>query len=325
MLKGFRAALGAPAVAMAATFLGFGAAVSAAGLGLGWAMASALAIYGMPGQLILLTAAAGGGALGAAVLSAIAANARFLPMAVALSPWLGGRRSRWLALPFIAVTPWAAGMRTLPGLPPARRLGWFLGFAAGCWGVATAATLLGFWMAPGLPGWLLALLSSPTHYTSGCCCWPTGGCRQHGARCWAARWPARWCWCCPPPGGCWRRGCWAAALPSGGASVLAAADWALLAVAVACQGLRALGLLLAGPLRPDHPFIRWAASVAQATLAAFVVLAVAAPSGALAAIPLAARLAGAGAAIAVLAATDRILAALLAGLAATLAAWALLI
>ena len=106
--------------------------------------------------------------------------------------------------------------------------------------------------------------------------------------------------------------------------MLAAADWALLAVAVACQGLRALGLLLAGPLRPDHPFIRWAASVAQATLAAFVVLAVAAPSGALAAIPWAARLAGAGAAMAVLAATDRILAALLAGLAVTLAAWALL-
>ena len=158
MLHGFRAAFGAPAFAMAATFLGFGAAVSAAGLGLGWAMASALLVYGMPGQLILLTAASGGGALGAAVLSAIAANARFLPMAVALSPWLGGRPSRWLALPFIAVTPWAGGMRALPGLPVARRLGWFLGFAAGCWSVAAAATVLGFWLAPGLPGWVLAVL-----------------------------------------------------------------------------------------------------------------------------------------------------------------------
>lgn len=158
MLDGFRAAMGAPALAMAATFLGFGAAVRAAGLGMGWAMASALGIYGMPGQLILLTAVAGGGALGAAVLSAIAANARFLPMAVALSPWLGGRASRWLALPFIAVTPWAGGMRALPALPPARRLGWFLSFAAGCWVVAAASTALGFWLAPSLPGWLLALL-----------------------------------------------------------------------------------------------------------------------------------------------------------------------
>lgn len=158
MFDGFRAALGAPAFAMAATFVGFGAAVSAAGLGLGWAMASALGIYGMPGQLILLTAVGGGGALGAAVLSAIAANARFLPMAVSLSPWLGGRGSRWLALPFIAVTPWAGGMRALPGVAPTRRLGWFLSFAAGCWLVAAASTLLGFWLAPGLPGWLLALL-----------------------------------------------------------------------------------------------------------------------------------------------------------------------
>jgi len=158
MPSGFRAALGAPAIAMAATFLGFGAAVNAAGLGLGWAMAAALAIYGMPGQLILLTAAGGGGALGAAVLSAIAANARFLPMAVALSPWLGGRASRWLVLPFIAVTPWAGGMRELPALPPGRRLGWFLSFAMGCWLIGAASTVLGYWLAPVLPGWLLALL-----------------------------------------------------------------------------------------------------------------------------------------------------------------------
>lgn len=159
MLAGFQAAFGAPAFAMAATFLGFGAAVSAGGLGLGWAMAAALLIYGMPGQLILLSAVTGGGgALGGAMLSAIAANARFLPMAVALSPWLGGGRGRWLALPFISVTTWAAGMRELPKLPATRRLGWFLGFAGGCWLVAASATILGFALAPSLPGWLLALL-----------------------------------------------------------------------------------------------------------------------------------------------------------------------
>ena len=158
MFQGFRAAMGAPAIAMAATFLGFGAAVAVAGLGLGWALLAALLIYGMPGQLILLAAVGGGGGLGAAMLSAIAANARFLPMAVALSPWLGGGARRWLALPFIAVTPWAGAMRALPRLPPALRLGWFLGFALGCWGIAAAATCLGFWAAPALPAWLLALL-----------------------------------------------------------------------------------------------------------------------------------------------------------------------
>ena len=142
---------------MAATFLGFGASASGVGMGLGWTMAASLLIFGMPGQLILLNAA-GGGAMGGAVLSAIAANARFLPMAVSLSPWLGGRPARWLALPFIAVTVWAGAMRALPNLPPAQRLPWFLGLAAGCWGIAALATLAGFWLAPHLPPWLLALL-----------------------------------------------------------------------------------------------------------------------------------------------------------------------
>jgi hypothetical protein len=107
---------------------------------------------------------------------------------------------------------------------------------------------------------------------------------------------------------------------------MAEADWALLAVALAGQGLRALGLLLAGPLRPDHPFIRWAASVAQATLAAFVVLAVVAPSGALAGVPGPARLAGAAAALGVLLlpGADRLLLALLLGLGVTAAVWAAL-
>ncbi len=104
---------------------------------------------------------------------------------------------------------------------------------------------------------------------------------------------------------------------------MAGADWALLALALACQAMRALGLILAGPLRPDHPFIRWAASVAQATLAAFVVLAVVAPAGSLAGVPWPARLAGAAAALGVLLVpgAERILTALLAGLAATLAVW----
>ncbi|MBY0336758.1 MAG: AzlC family ABC transporter permease [Acetobacteraceae bacterium] len=150
-----REALGAPALAMAATFLAFGAAVQAAGLGLVWALAAAGLVYGMPGMMVLVGA---GGALAAAP-AAMAANARFLPMAVSLAPWLGppGWR-RWLALPFIAVTPWAMAIRRLPALPQAARLRWFLGFALASWTVAGLSTLLGFALAPLLPGWPLALL-----------------------------------------------------------------------------------------------------------------------------------------------------------------------
>ncbi|MCW8086010.1 AzlD domain-containing protein [Sabulicella glaciei] len=74
----------------------------------------------------------------------------------------------------------------------------------------------------------------------------------------------------------------------------------LLLLIGACAALRAAGLAVAGRMGPEHPFIRWASSVAMATLAAFVASALLLPSGALATLPLAARLGGMGAAVAVL-------------------------
>lgn len=168
--RGAAEALGAPAIAMGVTFLAFGAAVREAGLPVGWALAASMLVYGMAGQLVLLQfaapGAAGGGVL-PAVLGATAANARFLPMAVALSPWLGGRGwRRWLALPFIAITPWAAAMRRLPALPRAGRLGWFLGFALASWLAAACATAAGHLLAPRLdPATRAALLfANPLYF-----------------------------------------------------------------------------------------------------------------------------------------------------------------
>ena len=97
------------------------------------------------------------------------------------------------------------------------------------------------------------------------------------------------------------------------------ADLALLLLILACLLLRAAGLLLAGHLRPDHPFVRWAASVALATLAAFIAAAVAAPSGALAGIPWGARLAGVVVAIGWMVWRGGMLAPLIAGLGAAAA------
>lgn len=97
------------------------------------------------------------------------------------------------------------------------------------------------------------------------------------------------------------------------------AAFALVLTAAAMLALRGAGMLLAGTLRPDHPFIRWASAVSQAVLAAFVALAVIAPAGALAGLPLAARLAGLAAGLAAHAASGgRMLPSLGAGLAALL-------
>jgi hypothetical protein len=100
------------------------------------------------------------------------------------------------------------------------------------------------------------------------------------------------------------------------------ADLALGLTVLLGIGLRAAGLALGGALRPDHPVIAWAASVSVATLAAFVVLAIAAPSGLLATVPWWARLAGLVAgAVGWRVFRGGLLPALLAGLAGLLAAW----
>ena len=97
------------------------------------------------------------------------------------------------------------------------------------------------------------------------------------------------------------------------------ADLALLLTALACLALRLAGVWLAGGLSTEHPAIAWATAVAQATLAAFVTLAIVSPGGALADVPIAARLAGLVAGVAVcLTDRQRLLPALLAGLAVML-------
>jgi hypothetical protein len=70
---------------------------------------------------------------------------------------------------------------------------------------------------------------------------------------------------------------------------VADADLALVLTALACLALRRAGVWLAGGPQREHPAIAWATAVAQATLAAFVALAIAAPAGALAEVPLAGR------------------------------------
>lgn len=105
-------------------------------------------------------------------------------------------------------------------------------------------------------------------------------------------------------------------------SGVAGADLALLLLVLAGLGLRAAGLLVAGRLRPDHPLVRWAASVALATLAAFIAAAVLAPAGALAAMPWAARLTGVVVALGWMLRRGGMLAPLVAGLAAAVMVWA---
>lgn len=77
-------------------------------------------------------------------------------------------------------------------------------------------------------------------------------------------------------------------------------DLALLLLILGCAAMRGAGLLVAGRLRTDHPFVRWAAAVSLATLTAFVLAAVVAPGGILTEIPPLARGAGLAASVLIL-------------------------
>ena len=154
-MLGARAALAAPAIAMGATFLAFGAAVREAGLSAGWALACAWMINGMPGQLVVLQSASTGGGVVATVVGAVAVNARFLPMAVAIAPWLRRREGDarpLLVAHFINITTWAAAMRVLPALPVAARLPWYGGFCASAFLIAGGAAVAGHALAGAMPG-----------------------------------------------------------------------------------------------------------------------------------------------------------------------------
>jgi len=141
---GLLASLGPQSVAMMATFVAFGAASHAGGMPIGWMLASCLLVYGMPGQMILLGVPGLPGVLGATV-----ANARFVPMAVTLGPYLGPRG--WLGAHFIAITPWVVALRHLPGVHPRLGLAWFLGCGNASWTMGAMAATVGYVSAGALP------------------------------------------------------------------------------------------------------------------------------------------------------------------------------
>ncbi|MFH5923182.1 AzlC family ABC transporter permease [Roseomonas xinghualingensis] len=153
--QGATEALGAHTIAMAATFIAFGVATREAGFSLGWGLTSSAAIYGMAGQMVLLGAQPGAGT--AAVAGAIMANARFMPMAAALAPLVRGPLAPF-CVPFVAITPWAAAMRNLPGLPAPDRARWFLGFALTVWTIGLITTAIGYALAGSLSSGVLRLL-----------------------------------------------------------------------------------------------------------------------------------------------------------------------
>ncbi|WP_374384621.1 AzlC family ABC transporter permease [Dongia sp.] len=155
---GVRAAIGAPALVLGASYVGFGAFVHQSGLTLFQGLASTTTGWALPGQIALIEIFAAGGSILAAAIAVGLANARLLPMVVTLLPILrqgegsaSPRLIHYFAAHFIALTGWAVSMQRAPDMPPDQRLPFFLGFTSVIWSATFFATGLGFFLVGILP------------------------------------------------------------------------------------------------------------------------------------------------------------------------------
>lgn len=150
-----REALGAPALVLCASYLGFGSLIRSADLPLAVGLASTVTGWALPGQIAMVELWVVGASLLSIGLAVALTNVRLFPMTLALMPHLqapGTPRWRYYAAAhLVAVTGWVQSMQRCPTLPVAERLPFLVGFSGFLWLATTIATALGFWLAGLVP------------------------------------------------------------------------------------------------------------------------------------------------------------------------------
>lgn len=145
---GIREAIGIPSAVLAAGYVGYGAFAADTGFSLLATLLCTVAIWAMPGQLVLLEMSNLGAPAFAIVTTVMLTATRFLPMTVSLMPMLHSPgQPRWryyVGAHLLAMTGWAVAMRRCPELSAPTRLPYFLGFTATLMVVATLASATGF-------------------------------------------------------------------------------------------------------------------------------------------------------------------------------------
>jgi predicted branched-subunit amino acid permease len=151
---GAREAFGVPGAVLSAGFIGYGALAADAGFSLAVTVFSTVAIWALPGQLVLHEMY-GVGAAWFAIVPAVLTAARFLPMTLTLLPVLRDARERgwrdYAVAHIISMTSWAVCMRRCPELPRADRLPYFAGFSVTCCVLAIAAGVVGHFIGAAMP------------------------------------------------------------------------------------------------------------------------------------------------------------------------------
>lgn len=155
LLGAAREALGAPALVLCGSYLGFGALIRSSDLPLIVGMLSTITGWALPGQIAMVELWAVGASLLSVGLAVALTNVRLLPMTLALMPHLrapGTPRWRYYAAShLIAVTGWVQSMQRCPTLPVAERLPFLVGFSGFLWIATITATAVGYWLSGLVP------------------------------------------------------------------------------------------------------------------------------------------------------------------------------
>lgn len=154
--RGLREAFGMPALVLSASMVGFGSLARESGINFVHTVLATVGIYGLPGQIVMVEMVAAGAPLFAIGVAVGIANARFLPMTLALSPyinqWKAGLFRKLAFSHFVTLTPWAAALRYFPEMPNEERIPYYMGYSVMCITGATLGTALGHFLTAELPG-----------------------------------------------------------------------------------------------------------------------------------------------------------------------------
>jgi predicted branched-subunit amino acid permease len=152
---GIRDAFGVRAAVVGAGFIGYGSLAEEYGLSIAHSLFATVAIWALPGQLILIEMHAIGAAAIAIVLASTLSGARFLPMNLSLMPLIRDPRYGKMKVYFIAqlvsMSGWAIAMRRAPDLPSEERMPYLIGFQLTCMGVGAACAVAGHLLTGALP------------------------------------------------------------------------------------------------------------------------------------------------------------------------------
>lgn len=144
-----------PGLILCTAHIGFAGLAQEAGISMGQAVFMVLAIWALPGMVVLLGAVLSGAGLIAAAFAVALSSVRLTPMVVALVPELRGPRTNkitlYLLAHFVAVTSWVIAMDTLRNVPRAVRTSYYFGLGATLVGINMLVVAAVYLVAEDLP------------------------------------------------------------------------------------------------------------------------------------------------------------------------------